>query len=38
VVVLTVTGSGISHIVSFGEPALAARFGFPATLPADYPG
>jgi RNA polymerase sigma-70 factor (ECF subfamily) len=37
VVVLAVTSTGISHIVSFGEPALAARFGFPATLPADYP-
>ena len=37
VVVLGVTGTRISRIVSFGEPALAARFGFPATLPADYP-
>ena len=35
VVVLAVTDAGISRIVSFGEPALAARFGFPATLPAD---
>ena len=34
VVVLTVTGSRISHIVSFGEPALAPLFGFPATLPS----
>jgi RNA polymerase sigma-70 factor (ECF subfamily) len=34
VVVLTVTGSRISHIVSFGEPALAPLFGFPSTLPA----
>ena len=30
--------AGISRIVSFGEPALAARFGFPATLPANHPG
>jgi hypothetical protein len=37
VVVLTVTGSGISHIVSFGEPALAPRFGFSATWPAGTP-
>ena len=35
VVVLAVTGTGISHIVSFGDPALASLFGFPATLPAD---
>ena len=34
VVVLTVTSAGISHIVSFGDPALLPKFGFPATLPA----
>jgi len=38
VVVLEVTGTGISHIVSFGDPGLAALFGFPATLPASHPG
>ena len=37
VVVLAVTGTGISRIVSFGDTALAPRFGFPATLPADRP-
>jgi RNA polymerase sigma-70 factor (ECF subfamily) len=33
VVVLAVTGTGISRIASFGDPALAPLFGFPATLP-----
>jgi RNA polymerase sigma-70 factor (ECF subfamily) len=33
VVVLAVTGTGISRIVSFGDPGLALLFGFPATLP-----
>jgi RNA polymerase sigma-70 factor (ECF subfamily) len=37
VVVLAVTGTGISRIVSFGDPALAPLFGFPATLPANQP-
>jgi RNA polymerase sigma-70 factor (ECF subfamily) len=37
VVVLAVTGTGISRIVSFGDPALASLFGFPATLPANQP-
>jgi hypothetical protein len=37
VVVLAVTGTGISRIVSFGDPALAPLFGFPATWPADQP-
>jgi RNA polymerase sigma-70 factor, ECF subfamily len=37
VVVLAVTDTGISRIVSFGDPSLAPRFGFPATLPADPP-
>jgi RNA polymerase sigma-70 factor, ECF subfamily len=32
VVVLAVTGAGISRVVSFGDPALAPLFGFPATL------
>jgi RNA polymerase sigma-70 factor (ECF subfamily) len=38
VVVLAVTGTGISRIASFGDPALASRFGFPATLPDGQPG
>jgi RNA polymerase sigma-70 factor (ECF subfamily) len=38
VVVLAVTRTGISRIVSFGDPALASRFGCPATWPADQPG
>lgn len=37
VVVLAVTGTRIGRIVSFGDPALARRFGFPSTLPADQP-
>jgi len=37
VVVLAVTGTGISRIVSFGDPALAPLFGFPETLPANQP-
>ena len=32
-VVLTVSTAGIVAIRSFGDPALAARFGFPAALP-----
>jgi RNA polymerase sigma-70 factor (ECF subfamily) len=32
VVVLTVSASGISRIVSFGDPSLPGAFGFPATL------
>ncbi|GAA2135724.1 sigma-70 family RNA polymerase sigma factor [Actinomadura napierensis] len=31
IVVLTVTGAGISHIFSFNEPSLVATFGFPPT-------
>ncbi|MGI5322616.1 sigma-70 family RNA polymerase sigma factor [Actinomadura nitritigenes] len=31
IVVLTVTGAGISHVFSFNEPGLAAAFGFPPT-------
>ncbi len=33
VVVLTVSTAGIVAIRSFGDPALAARFGFPPALP-----
>jgi RNA polymerase sigma-70 factor, ECF subfamily len=33
IVVLTVTSAGISHIVSFGDPALLSKFGFPTVLP-----
>jgi RNA polymerase sigma-70 factor, ECF subfamily len=33
VVALTVTSGGISHIVSFGDPALLPKFGFPTVLP-----
>ncbi|TCC52100.1 sigma-70 family RNA polymerase sigma factor [Kribbella pittospori] len=32
VVVLTVTTEGISRIVSFGDPTLVTRFGFPPAL------
>jgi RNA polymerase sigma-70 factor (ECF subfamily) len=28
VVLLTVTGGGISRVVSFGDPSLVAAFGF----------
>ena len=35
VVVLAVTGTGISRIASFGDPALAPLFGFPRTCPGD---
>jgi len=33
VIVLTVTSAGISHNVSFGDPALLPKFGFPMVLP-----
>jgi hypothetical protein len=29
------TGAGISGVVSFGDPALVAAFGFPPSWPAD---
>jgi hypothetical protein len=32
VIVLTVTSAGISHIVSFGDPALLPKFGVPMVL------
>jgi len=31
--VLTFTGTSVSHIVSFNDPALVATFGFPPDLP-----
>jgi RNA polymerase sigma-70 factor, ECF subfamily len=33
VAILTMTESGISGIVSFGDPDLVARFGFPPVPP-----
>jgi len=33
VIVLTITRAGISRIVSFGDPALLPKFGFPTALP-----
>ncbi len=32
--VLTVSGSGIAHIVSFNQPELFAIFGWPQALPS----
>ncbi len=32
VVVLTATSAGISHVIKFHDPALAAVFGFPLAL------
>jgi RNA polymerase sigma-70 factor, ECF subfamily len=34
IVVLTVTATGISRIVVFGDPGLFARFGLPPAHPA----
>ncbi len=33
VIVLTATNAGISKIVSFGDPGLLPKFGFPTVLP-----
>jgi len=38
IVVLTTTSRGVSKIVSFGEPALVAVFGFPPVQPWPGPG
>ncbi|HEY5988591.1 MAG TPA: sigma-70 family RNA polymerase sigma factor [Streptosporangiaceae bacterium] len=35
--VLTITGSGISHITAFQHPSLITVFGLPLTLPAASP-